>query len=77
LDEGKGVSIQSLWDDLPALAATSKERLGYPTQKPETLLERVILASSNESVPRGPGFLRLKNLTSRTFINRQFYSYFA
>jgi DNA modification methylase len=47
LDEGKGVAVQSLWDDIPALSATSAERLGYPTQKPEALLERIITASSN------------------------------
>lgn len=48
LDEGKGVSVQSLWDDIPPLQSQAKERLGYPTQKPESLLERIILASSNE-----------------------------
>lgn len=48
LDEGKGVSVQSLWDDVPALAASSAERLGYPTQKPLALLERIIQASSKE-----------------------------
>ena len=48
LDEGKGVPVQSLWDDIPALHSQAAERLGYPTQKPESLLERIILASSNE-----------------------------
>jgi DNA modification methylase len=48
LDEGKGVPIQSLWEDIGNLQASAKERLGYPTQKPEALLERIILASSNE-----------------------------
>lgn len=48
LDEGKGVAVQSLWDDIPALHATASERLGYPTQKPEALLERIIKASTNE-----------------------------
>ena len=47
LDEGKGVSIQSLWDDIPALHSQAAERLGYPTQKPLALLERIIEASSN------------------------------
>lgn len=47
LDEGKGVAIQTLWDDLEALSATSAERLGYPTQKPLSLLERIIKASSD------------------------------
>lgn len=48
LDEGKGVAVQSLWDDIPALHAFAVERLGYPTQKPEALLERIIKASTNE-----------------------------
>lgn len=41
-----GKRLDSVWD-IPALAATSGERLGYPTQKPEALLERIILASSD------------------------------
>ena len=48
LDEGKGVPIQSLWDDITALHSQASERLGYPTQKPLALLERIIQASSNE-----------------------------
>jgi len=48
LDEGKGVSVQSLWDDISALHSQASERLGYPTQKPEALLERIISASSKE-----------------------------
>ena len=45
--EGEGVGVQSLWDDIQALSASSAERLGYPTQKPVALLERIIEASSN------------------------------
>jgi len=48
LDEGKGVAVQTIWDDIKALSAGSKERIGYPTQKPEALLERIIIAASNE-----------------------------
>ena len=48
LDEAKGAPAQNIWDDIPRIGNTSKERLGYPTQKPEALLERVIKASSNE-----------------------------
>jgi DNA modification methylase len=48
LDEMPGVALQNNWDDISPLTATAKERLGYPTQKPETLLERIIQASSNE-----------------------------
>ena len=47
LDEGRGVPIQSLWDDIGNLQASAAERLGYPTQKPQALLERIIQASSN------------------------------
>lgn len=46
LDKGQGVAVQSLWDDIPALSASSAERLGYPTQKPVALLERIVGASS-------------------------------
>lgn len=42
-----GPAIPDVWD-IPFLSTVSKERVGYPTQKPESLLERVILASSNE-----------------------------
>ena len=48
LDDTPGVPVQALWADIPPINAMAKERLGYPTQKPEALLERIILASSNE-----------------------------
>jgi DNA modification methylase len=48
LDEMTGVSLQDVWTDIPPIAAQAAERLGYPTQKPEALLERIIKASSNE-----------------------------
>ncbi len=48
LDEMPGVAIQSIITDIPPLSAQSAERLGYPTQKPEALLERILSASSNE-----------------------------
>lgn len=47
LDEGKGVAIQTLWDDIDGIAAVSSERVGYPTQKPEALMERIISLLSN------------------------------
>ena len=47
LDEMKGVSLQDLWTDITPIPAQAKERLGYPTQKPIALLERIIQASSN------------------------------
>ncbi len=46
LDEQPGVPLQDFWSDI-RLHGGSKERLGYPTQKPEALLERIITASSN------------------------------
>ena len=48
LDEMPGVLLQDMWTDIGPLSSQSKERLGYPTQKPEALLERIINASSNE-----------------------------
>ncbi|MDR2653276.1 MAG: restriction endonuclease [Prevotellaceae bacterium] len=47
-DEYLGKPVGSNWSDIPYLSAGDAERLGYPTQKPEKLLERIILASSNE-----------------------------
>ncbi|PJF39402.1 MAG: site-specific DNA-methyltransferase, partial [Phototrophicales bacterium] len=47
LDEMEGVPLQDVWDDIKPIGARAKERLGYPTQKPVTLLERIIEASSN------------------------------
>lgn len=46
LDESKGQPLQNLWDDIPPLNSQAQERLGYPTQKPLALLERIINASS-------------------------------
>ncbi|MBI4282298.1 MAG: site-specific DNA-methyltransferase [Chloroflexi bacterium] len=48
LDESEGQPLQDWWDDIGVIAAPAKERLGYPTQKPLALLERIINASSNE-----------------------------
>ncbi len=48
-DELKGKPVQNLWDDIEMISSQSAERLGYPTQKPLALLERIINASSNES----------------------------
>ena len=46
-DESPGVPTTDVWDDLPPLHASAQERLGYPTQKPVALLERILSASSN------------------------------
>jgi DNA modification methylase len=59
LDEMEGVKLQDLWTDIPAkcqdlwtdipaVNPVANERLGYPTQKPETLIERILQMASNE-----------------------------
>ena len=48
LDEWEGRPVQSLWDDIPPVNPQAKERLGYPTQKPEKLLERIINSSTQK-----------------------------
>jgi site-specific DNA-methyltransferase (adenine-specific) len=48
LDEQEGAIITNVWTDITSLQSSSKERMGYPTQKPLALLERIIEASSNE-----------------------------
>ena len=48
LDEQRGRPLGDVWTDIPPINSQAKERLGYPTQKPEALLERIIQSSSNE-----------------------------
>ena len=48
LDEMHGNPVDTIWEDIKPIQAHAAERLGYPTQKPEALLERIISASSNE-----------------------------
>jgi site-specific DNA-methyltransferase (adenine-specific) len=48
LDEQEGTPVDDMWTDIMPVQSQAKERLGYPTQKPEALLERIIRASSNE-----------------------------
>jgi len=48
LDEMPGIPLQDLWIDIPPIIAGTAERLGYPTQKPEGLLERMIKSSSDQ-----------------------------
>jgi DNA modification methylase len=48
LDDLKGEIVDAVWDDVSPVNPVAKERIGYPTQKPEALLERIIKASSNE-----------------------------
>jgi hypothetical protein len=47
LDEAKGVPVQDVWTDIPPIGGSAPERLGYPTQKPVALLERIIQSSTN------------------------------
>ncbi len=48
LDEQEGVSVDSIWTDIPPINSQADESLGYPTQKPLPLLRRIIEASSNK-----------------------------
>lgn len=48
LSEMAGGVMGTVWTDIPPINSQAQERLGYPTQKPEALLERIIAASSNE-----------------------------
>ena len=48
LDEQEGRPIDTVWTDIPPINSQAQERLGYPTQKPLALLDRIIRASSNE-----------------------------
>jgi site-specific DNA-methyltransferase (adenine-specific) len=47
LNENRGQVLGTVWDDIAPLNSQAAERLGYPTQKPVALLERIIAASSN------------------------------
>lgn len=47
LDEAKGIPLQDIWTDISPVQGVSKENLNYPTQKPEKLLERIILVATN------------------------------
>ncbi|HUW24957.1 MAG TPA: DNA methyltransferase [Gallionella sp.] len=47
-DDNEGTRVGDIWDDVNPVNQVAKERLDYPTQKPEALLERIIKASSNE-----------------------------
>jgi DNA modification methylase len=49
LDEQEGRPIDTVWSDIPPVNSQAAERLGYPTQKPLALLERIVKASSNEN----------------------------
>ena len=48
LDELKGKPVQNLWDDIQMVSSQAHERLGYPTQKPVALLERIIKTATDE-----------------------------
>jgi DNA modification methylase len=49
LDESKGLPVGSVWDDISPVNSQAKESIGYPTQKPLPLLERIIQTSSDEN----------------------------
>jgi hypothetical protein len=43
-----GIALQNIWDDIKPVSSQAKEKIGYPTQKPEKLLQRIIEMASNE-----------------------------
>jgi DNA modification methylase len=47
LDEMEGVPLQDLWTDIKPIGPQAAERLGFPTQKPQSLLERIVASSTN------------------------------
>ena len=47
LDKMPGIPLQDFWTDIKPIGSRARERLGYPTQKPQALLERIIQSSSN------------------------------
>lgn len=49
LQDNKGVPVTDLWDDIDLIPSSSQEAIGYPTQKPEALLERIIKTSSKRN----------------------------
>jgi len=49
-DEAPGIPLDDIWTDINAINSQSDERGEYATQKPESLLERIIIASSNEGL---------------------------
>lgn len=48
LDESTGMPLQNLWADIPPINSRAYERVAYPTQKPEALMERIVKSSSND-----------------------------
>ena len=48
LDEMKGAPLQDVWTDIPPINSQAQERLGYPTQKPEALLERIVRMGTDD-----------------------------
>jgi adenine specific DNA methylase Mod len=48
LDEQRGKPFGDVWSDVPPINSQAQERLGYPTQKPQALLERILSISSNK-----------------------------
>src|SRR6266545_1031911 len=48
LSDSPGSAVQDVWTDIPPINSQAQERLGFPTQKPETLLSRIITASTEE-----------------------------
>jgi site-specific DNA-methyltransferase (adenine-specific) len=65
LDEMDGGVMGDIWTDIFPINSQAQERLGYPTQKPLALLERILTTSSNEGDVRARSILRMRNDHSR------------
>ncbi len=65
LEESKGMPLQNLWTDIPPINSQAQERLGYPTQKPLPLLERIVSASSQDGDIVADFFLWFGHYASR------------
>lgn len=72
LDQQKGRPLGDVWTDILPLNSQAKERIGYPTQKPLALLDRILRASSNEGdMVLDPFCGCATTLVSAEFLNRQ------
>lgn len=49
VQDSSGSKLSDIWTDIPPINSQAQERLGYPTQKPEALLERILAASSDDA----------------------------
>lgn len=71
LDEYKGQVVQNIWDDIPMVNSQAVERQGYPTQKPEALIERILETASKEGDLVFDCFMGSGTVQSAAFKNKR------